>query len=189
MWKAVLILLALFTTGCTHRMYAGISAGYSRPVAIGPWPVGRWDNVMRLPPSSTIDVLSRSGTANVGNFASADAESVTLNVTGRQLRISRAEIVRIDLVDLPGSEATVIARSAARGALVGAGVMTVMGAVLGGEYWPPPGSFLRAGVAGGAAMAGQATAANRQPRIVYVAPPGGGPRSRDWGLGTGDSGR
>ncbi len=178
MWKAVLIPLALLTTGCTHLMYPGIprpmAAGYFRPVALAQSPLWRWDNVMRLPPSSTIDVLSTSGTASVGKFTSADAQSVTLKVKAGDLRISRAEILRIDLVDLPGSETAVVAKSAARGALLGAGVMAIVGAVLGGPSWPPPGSFLRAGAAAGAASAVQTTLANRQPRIVYLAPEGAG---------------
>jgi hypothetical protein len=99
MWKAVLIPLALLTTGCTHLVYPGIprpmAAGYFRPVALAQSPLWRWDNVMRLPPSSTIDVLSTSGTASVGKFTSADAQSVTLKVKAGDLRISRAEILRI----------------------------------------------------------------------------------------------
>ena len=179
MWKAIgFIPLVALTTGCTHLMYPGLSgpaiAGYSRPIAIAQSPLWRWDNVMRLPPSSTIDVLSTSGTANVGRFTDADAQSVTLKVNAGDLRISRAEIIRIDLVDLPGSETAVVAKSAARGALLGAGVMAIVGAVLGGPTWPPPGSFLAAGAAGGAASAAQTTLANRQPRIVYLAPEGAG---------------
>lgn len=169
----VILPLALLTTGCSELLYPGLRrpmvSPYPRRIAAPPLPVGRWDNVMRLPQTSTIDVLTADGVPTVGAIAGATAQTVTLRLEGGEVTIARAEIVRVDLVDLPGSETGAVVRRAARGAVLGAAAVTVVGAVIGGPAWPPPGVLVRAGIAGGAAAGGQAAIASRQGRILYLA--------------------
>jgi hypothetical protein len=127
---------------------------------------------MRLPHSAVIDVLTRDGAANVGPFAGADIRTVRLvNATGdkQEREIDRAEVVRVDLVSLPGSGIRSVARSAAGGALVGAGAAALFSAVIGGDMWPPPGVLLRGGAAVGGLSAGTAAASSRQSRLIYLA--------------------
>jgi hypothetical protein len=166
--------LVLATSGCTFLNYPGHGfprIGRPPHLAVAPPPApGRWDVVMRLPRGATIDVLARDGTATVGGFARATSDAVTVLVTGQDLLIAKAAIVRIDLVDLPGSEAAALAGRAARGALLGAGAAALVSAVIAGPAWPPPGVLLRGGAAGGAASALQATLDERRGRIIYLAP-------------------
>ena len=179
MKKLILIVAAAgLTTGCSPLMYSGpygavpppyYGYGQRRP-HVEAVPFGRWDNVMRLPRASTIDVLTKDGAANIGLIAGADAQSVKLVVDGVEMRIARADIVRIDLIDLAGSDTAAVARKAARGALIGVGVVAAITGVIGGELWPPPARAVRAGVALGAVGAGQDEAIRRSPRIIYLAP-------------------
>ena len=166
--------LVLATSGCTFLNYPGhgfprIGRLPHRAVAPPPAP-GRWDVVMRLPRGATIDVLTRDGAATVGGFAGATSDVVTVLATGRELQIAKGAIVRIDLVDLPGSEAAAVAGRATRGALLGAGAAALGSAVIAGPAWPPPGVLLRSGAAGGAASAVQATLDERRGRMIYLAP-------------------
>ena len=163
----VIVAAAGLTAGCSPLMYSG-PYGRMPPPHYGQHfggraplveavPMGRWDNVMRLPRASTIDVLTNDGAASVGLVAGSDAQSVRLLMQGVEVRIARADIVRVDLVDLAGSDTAAVARKAARGALVGG-------------VWPPPARAVRAGVALGAVNGGQAEAIRRSPRMIYLAP-------------------
>jgi hypothetical protein len=186
----VIVAAASLTTGCSPLMYSGpygrvLPPHYGqRPPQVEAVPVGRWDNVMRLPRASTIDVLTTDGAASIGLVAGADAQSIRLVMERVEVRIARADIVRIDLVDLAGSETAAVARKAARGALVGVGVVGVLTGVLGGELWPPPARAVRAGVALGAVGAGQAEMLRRSPRLIYLAPEsfGRGSTGPGWGI-------
>jgi hypothetical protein len=178
MKKLILIAAAAgLTAGCSPLMYPGPYGVVPRPhYGYGPRrphveavPYGRWDNVMRLPRASTIDVLTSDGAAQIGLIAGADAQSVRLMVDGVETRLSRADIVRIDLVDLAGSDTAAVARKAARGALVGVGVVGLLTGVIGDELWPPPAQAVRAGVALGAVGAGQGEMIRRSPRMIYLA--------------------
>jgi hypothetical protein len=100
----------------------------------------------------------------------ATASTVTVQIAGRDVEIDRTNVIRVDLVDLPGSEVRAAARSGARGAILGAGAMALAGLVIGGSAWPPPGGLLRAGAAGGAITGAQSSLSNRQDRIIYLAP-------------------
>jgi len=177
MKKLILIVAAAgLTTGCSPLMYSGPYGRVPPPQyaqrrpQVEAVPFGRWDNVMRLPRASTIDVLTNDGAASIGLIAGADAQSVRLLMEGVEVRIARADIVRIDLVDLAGSDTAAVARKAARGALVGVGVVGVITGVIGGELWPPPARAVRAGVALGAVGAGEAEVTRRSPRMIYLAP-------------------
>jgi hypothetical protein len=186
----VIVAAASLTTGCSPLMYSGpygrvLPPHYGqRPPQVEAVPVGRWDNVMRLPRASTIDVLTTDGAASIGLVAGADAQSIRLVMERVEVRIARADIVRIDLVDLAGSETAAVARKAARGALVGVGVVGVLTGVIGGELWPPPARAVRAGVALGAVGAGQAEMLRRSPRLIYLAPEsfGRGSTGPGWGI-------
>ena len=130
---------------------------------------GRWDLVMRLPARSVIDVLTSDGAAHVGQLTSVERDTVNVMVNGREQKIARADVLRIDLVDLPGSEVRAVARGVAGGALLGVGAAALAGAVIGGEAWPPPGAFVRSGAAIGGVGGGQAALTARQGRLIYVA--------------------
>jgi hypothetical protein len=164
------------TSGCSTLLYPGRHqypyAARVRPRAdaIDASPVGRWDSVMRLPRSATIDVLTRDGAAAVGPITGADLRSVRIELGGAELRIDRSEVVRIDLVDVAGSSVGAVAKGVAGGALLGAGAMALFAGVIGGEVWPPPGALLRAGAATGGWSGGQAAVVRRQPRLIYLAP-------------------
>lgn len=169
---------ALATTACSPMLY-GLPAGRSYPphAAYGRQrphgeqvPTGRWDNVMRLPRGSTIDVLTTNGAASVGPITGANVDGVRVVVDGADVRIARADVVRVDLVDLAGSDTASVARKAARGALLGAGFAALLAGVVGGEAWPPPAPLLRGGAAIGGISAGQAEVMRRAGRLIYLAP-------------------
>jgi hypothetical protein len=124
---------------------------------------------MRLPVHARIDVLTWDGAAHVGLFSSADGRSVRLMTARGEELILRDDVVRVDLVDLPGSEAGAVAKRAGRGALLGMGAMALITGVIGGEAWPPPAVALRAGAAYGAVLGGQEELQERRRGIVYLA--------------------
>lgn len=164
---------AVLASGCGPLLYPGPHSYAPRarlqPVP-HPVPIGRWDNVMRLPRFAVIDVLTREGAAHVGSYAGANSDAVRVLVSGNEREIGRNEIVRVDLVDLPGSEAGAVAKGALRGALLGAGAALLIGGVIGGEAWPPPGALVRGLAAAGGVSAGRGTLAQRQGRLIYLAP-------------------
>jgi hypothetical protein len=180
MWKGLLLSgVALLSAGCAPLMHSPfVGAPRTRaphmggPAAMAPAPLalpfGRWDNVMRVPPMSVLDVLDSHGAAHVGQILSADAQQVKLLVRGSEVTLARAEVVRVDLVRAAGA-ASGIGR-VARGALLGAGAAVLFGAVVGGEAWPPPGALVRGGAAIGGLSGSQAAALDRQGQILYIAP-------------------
>ena len=174
---SVIVAVAVLASGCSPLMYPGAQPGpygYAPPsraraaYAPEPPPYERWD-VMRLPHGAVIDVLTRDGAANVGPFVGADIRSVRLLGDKQERELDRAEVVRVDLISLPGSNVRSVARSAMGGALLGAGAAALFSAVIGGEMWPPPGVLLRGGAAVGGLTAGNAAASNRQSRLIYLA--------------------
>ncbi len=181
MKKMLLVLTAaVTTTACAQGMFSVPVRGYplmphyAQPrVQAEPVPIGRWDNVMRLPRGSTVDVLTTDGAANVGPIQGSDVSSVRLVVDSVERRIERRDIVRVDLVDLAGSEVRGVARKAARGALLGVGFAALVTGVIGGELWPPPGAALRAGAAIGGVGGGQTELLRRAGRLIYLAPEAG----------------
>ena len=130
---------------------------------------GRWDNVMRLAPGSIVDVLTQNGLAYVGGFSAADGYSVRVVVGGNEREIARADILRIDLVSPPGSDAGAVAKGAVRGAALGVGLVALVSGVIGGEAWPPPAVVWRGGAAIGGVAGGETALARRQGRLVYLA--------------------
>ena len=130
---------------------------------------GRWDNVMRLPRGATIDVLTADGAGYTGQFAGVNAYSVFVRVNGIEELVRRADVLRVDLVDLPGNEVAAVAKRSAAGALLGLGAMALTGAVIGGSAWPPPGAMLRAGAAVGGVAGAEVELSRRRGRLVYLA--------------------
>jgi hypothetical protein len=173
----VIAAAAVLTAGCSPLMYNGASGMY-RPIPPPYYghpqsevvPTGRWDNVMRLPRTSTIDVLTKDGAATVGLIMSSDVQTVHLHANGAEVAIARADIIRVDLVNLAGSDSRAVVRKAARGALLGAGAVALVTGVIGSQSWPPPGQAMRAGIAMGAVGAGQAELTRRAGRLLYLAP-------------------
>jgi hypothetical protein len=189
MWtRIVLIVPALLTTGCAAMLNPALNpyGGYGRPLVnpyamrtavMAPLPIGRWDNVMRLPLESIIDVVTSDGVPHVGAVAGSDAQTVVLREAGQQSRIARSDIIRIDVVDVAGSETRAVAVGAAKGAMLGAGAAALVGAVAGGQAWPPRGPFLRGSIALGAVAGGAAVMEQRRGRMIYLSPLATGGRS------------
>ncbi len=175
--QPAILLLGVLASGCAPYFapYGG-RLGYPmpRPYASfaadgGALARGRWDNVMRLPARARIDVLTWDGLTHVGDITFADGGSLRLMARGIEEQISRADIVRVDLIDLPGSEMGAVTKSAAGGALLGIAIVGLVTGVIGGEAWPPPAAALRAGAAYGAVAGGAAGLSARRGRIVYLA--------------------
>lgn len=189
MWtRIVLIVPALLTTGCAAMLNPALSpyGGYGRPMVnpyamrtpvMAPLPIGRWDIVMRLPVESIIDIVTSDGVPHVGAVAGSDAQTVVLREAGQESRIARSDVIRIDLVDIAGSETGAVAVGAAKGALLGAGAAALVGAVIGGAAWPPRGPFLRGSIALGAVAGGAAVLEQRRGRMIYLSPSAAGGRS------------
>jgi hypothetical protein len=175
----LLVAATVLTAGCSPLLYPGgyNPGGYhpshiSRPsgVAADYVAVGRWDNVMRLPSQTVIDILTRDGRATVGGFVGADEQSIRVRLDGAEIPISRLDVVRIDLVDLAGSSTRAVARRAAAGAILGAAGAAIIAGVIGGGAWPPPGALVRGGAASGALAGGEAELARRRSRLIYLSP-------------------
>jgi len=181
--KMVLLVAAMVVSaGCSTLMVPrGYQPGgyhpYRSPRSAAPdyVPVGRWDTVMRLPKETVIDVLTRDGRATVGGFVDADEQYVRVRLGDADIPLSRLDVVRIDLVELPGSTTRAVARRAAGGAILGAAGAVLLAGVIGGDAWPPPGALVRAGVAGGALVGGEAELSQRRSRLIYLAPDYGRP--------------
>jgi hypothetical protein len=140
------------------------------PVVVDPEAMarGRWDRVMRLPPGSTVDVLTMDG-GRLGTIIHADGYSIRMVIDGIDEQIVRADVLRVDLLDLPGSEVRAVGRRTLRGAVVGLGAAALLAGVIGGEAWPPPGVLLRGGAAVGGVAGGKAALIERGPRLIYLA--------------------
>lgn len=171
----VLLAAAVLTSGCSALLLPGPHGPHSStrgrtrsdPYAAA---VGRLDEVMRLPRSATVDVLTRDGVARVGAFTSADEAGVSVEIQMVAVRIARADVIRIDLIDLPGNDALSVARGAAGGGLMGAALAGLLGAAIGGDAWPPPGAALRSGALLGGLVAGESALQGRRGRPVYIKP-------------------
>jgi hypothetical protein len=170
----VVVLAAVTTTGCSPLLQRGLY-GTARPSIMAPaplppaLPIGRWDSVMRLPRGSVVDVLARNGDAFVGSVSGVDGFAVRMIVQSVETEIRRADVLRVDLIDLPGSEVREVARGAGLGAALGLGAAAVIAGVIGGSAWPPPGALLRGGAAVGGLAGGQAALTARQGGLIYLA--------------------
>ena len=174
-----LLAAGLATSGCAPYLspVSPYGPGFAQPLIPARAPVdidpsagarGRWDNVMLLQPNSVLSVLTMDG-QRVGTLVHADGYGVRLLVDGVEAQIARDEVMRVDLVHLPGSDVAAVAKRTAGGAVLGAGAAALIAGVIGGSAWPPPGVLVRAGAAVGGTSAAGAAIADRQSRVVYIA--------------------
>jgi len=170
----------LATSGCAPYLAPygpGYGGGFAQPL-VRPLPAaavdqsaaarGRWDNVMLLPVTSVVGVLTMDG-QRVGTLSHADGYGIRVLVDGIEQQIARADVLRVDLVHLPGSDVRAVARRTAGGALLGAGAAALFAGVLGGTAWPPPGVLVRGGAALGGVSGAGAALADRQGKVIYIA--------------------
>ena len=118
------------------------------------------------PPGSTIEVLTMDG-GLLGTVTHADGYSVRVLIDGIEEQIARADVLRVDLLDLPGSEAKAVGRGAVRGAVVGLGAAALLAGVIGGGGRAA--ALLRGGAALGGVAGGKAALLERGPRPIYLA--------------------
>jgi hypothetical protein len=130
---------------------------------------GRWDNLMRVPRGSVVDLLAMDGVAYNGPITAVDGTSVRVTVNGVDEEIGRADVLRVDLVDLPGSEAGAVVKQAGLGAALGVGAAALIAGVIGGPAWPPPGALIRGGAAIGGVAGAEAALVGRRQRTIYLA--------------------
>ena len=172
------ILTAAGTSGCARMlMPLALMAIYTEgkgPIRESSVPIdpyvgvrGRWDEVMRLPAKSVVDVLTMEGTAHVGLLTRADARAVRILINGIDEQIARADVLRLDVLYFPGPEAGAIVRRAAVVEAASAAAASVVAAVIGGQACVPPGVLLRAAAIEGTA-GGHASLAAQQGRLIYL---------------------
>jgi hypothetical protein len=172
---AGLVVVLIVSSGCSALLLPGQHGPYRSPrtrANADPYAaaIGRWDQVMRLPHTAIVDILTRDGMARVGAFTAADEESVRVEIQGIAVRVPRRDVVRIDLVDLPGADAVAVAKGAGGGALMGAALMGLFSAALGGDAWPPSGTALRTGALLGGLVGGESAMQGRRGRPIYIKP-------------------
>jgi hypothetical protein len=168
----VMWLLTLGTMACSPAGYPlgtpfnsldsrRIGPAYQIPA---PLPVGRWDNVMMLPPAALVEVLLMDGSLAAGPIVSAAVDHVRLRTASGEVDLLAKDVMRVDRQARPTEGAV---RNGARGAAFGAGVIGVIGLVAGKV--PPARLFLAGGIVGGQ----QNIELNRLgagSSIVYLAP-------------------
>jgi len=173
MKKLVLILPMIgLTAGCVYP--AQSLSGYPRqrpmyPRAAGPQfdlaslPVGRWDNVMMTAVGTPLLVLMKNGTTASGDVVSATSETLRLRVASGEADLAADEVMRVDR--LSGGARSVV-KDGARGAAFGAGVVGVLGLIVG--HVPPPRLFA-AGAIVGAEQNAQLGSLARGSVTIYLA--------------------
>jgi hypothetical protein len=138
-----------------------IGPAYERPV---PLPIGRWDNVMLLPPGAVVQVLMMDGALAAGPIVYASADGLRIRTASGNVELSAPQVMRIDRQTARAADPV---RAGARGAAFGAGVVGVLGLVAG--HVPPPRLFLAGGIVG-AQQSVELTGEAGRSSIVYLAP-------------------
>ncbi len=153
--KKLLLLLssAALAAGCVYPArslpgaYGGQRAAYPR--AAGPQidlarlPIGRWDNVMMSAKGTPLMVLTMTGTTASGTVVSATSDALRLRVASGEVDLAAADVMRVDR--LAGDSAGLV-KDGARGAAFGAGVVGVLGLMIG--HVPPARVFAAAAIVG-----------------------------------------
>jgi hypothetical protein len=134
--KQLLVVLVpcILTTGCVPALYTAAAITRPRasshvhhePPAEAP-PIGRWDHVMMLEPGTPLKILMMDGAVVTGRFVTANVAIVRLD-SGETTSLARVDVMRVDRL---GTPRRLVAREAAKGAAVGAGVAGVAGLLLG----------------------------------------------------------
>jgi hypothetical protein len=167
------MVLTLVTTACSPMGYPmGTPFNSHGPRRIGPTydvpaqlPVGRWDNVMMLPAGAFVQVLLTDGSRPAGTIVSAAVDRVRIHTASGDVELLSNDVMRVDRLAAPVRSAV---QDGARGAALGAGVVGVIGLIVGRV--PPPRMFLAGGLIGGY----QNVELNRlsdRASIIYLAPP------------------
>jgi hypothetical protein len=149
----LLIPVLAFTVGCAYptRSLPG-AYGRQRPMyprAVGPQidvatlPVGRWDNVMMSAVGTPLMVLMMNGTTASGTIISATRDALRLRVAAGEVDLAAAEVMRVDR--LAGGPHGVV-KDGVRGAAFGAGVVGVLGLLIG--HVPPARLFAAGAIVG-----------------------------------------
>jgi hypothetical protein len=141
--------------------------GPMMPVPSQSAPRGGWDNVMMLPAGAALDVLTADGRRTAGSFVAATNTWVRVQLAGgTETEIGAADVIRIDRWLGGPAGAQSVARDAAKGALVGAGAMGVLGLLVG--HVPPARAFA-AGALASAYQHEEMGRVYRRSVIVYLA--------------------
>lgn len=180
----VLLPFVALTAGCVYPAqsmsgaYPGQRPMYPRPygpqVQLAYLPVGRWDNVMMTAVGTPLFVLLMNGNTASGEVVSATSDNLRLHVASGEVDLPAADVMRVDRVS--GNRDVV--KEGARRAAFGAGVVGVLGLIVGRV--PPPRLFA-AGAIIGAEQGVEASLLARSATTIYLArgvvPPGPGPQS------------
>jgi hypothetical protein len=184
--KRLAILLPFFVAavGCVYpaSSYSGGYPGrrpayprsYGPQVQLGYLAVGRWDNVMMTAVGTPLFVLMKDGNSASGEVVTASSDALRLHVASGEVELRAADVMRVDRVT-PNRD---VVKDGARGAAYGAGVVAVLGLIVG--HVPPPRLFGAGGIIG-ASQNVQDSLAARGATIIYLArgivPPGAGPQA------------
>ena len=153
--KKLLLLIPVLAlaAGCVYPTRS-LPGPYGRqrpeyPRALGPQidlaalPIGRWDNVMMSAVGSPLMVLMVNGTTASGTVVSATSDGLRLRVASGEVDLAAAEVIRVDR--LAGGPRGVV-KDGARGAAFGAGVLGVLGLIIG--HVPPARLFAAGAIVG-----------------------------------------
>jgi hypothetical protein len=123
--------------------------------------VGRWDNVMILQPGTPVQALTMEAGLTEGRLVSATGSSLRLQTPAGLVDLAAADVVRVDR--LPE---TTSVREGLRGAATGAGLVGVLGLLVGQA---PPARVFAAGAITGAYTGVQMHLAAPGRGTVYLA--------------------
>lgn len=181
--KRLILVLPLIVVlgGCAYPT-SSVSSAYRpqypmRPAPYGPQlnlaslPVGRWDNVMMTAVGTPLFVLMMDGHMASGEIVSATSDALRLHVASGEVELLASEVMRVDRVATNRD----VVRDGARGAAFGAGVVGVLGLIVGHV---PPARLFAAGAIVGANQNVQDSLAAHRATTIYLArgvvPPGPG---------------
>jgi hypothetical protein len=151
--RLILIPVLALAAGCAYPARSLPAAyGRHRPAylpSVGPQidlatlPIGRWDNVMMSAVGTPLFVLMTTGVTASGTVVSATSDVLRLRVASGDMDLASADVMRVDrLAGGPGG----VVKAGARGAAFGAGVVGVLGLIIG--HVPPPRLFAAGAVVG-----------------------------------------
>lgn len=172
----VMVPTALLTSACVpatylpRSPYSGHWAAHpphapAPAPANTPLPIGRWDNVMMLEVGTPLQVLTLDGIVTSGSYVAATGAMLRVRAGSTEREIEAAQVMRVDRLAGAGARSGV--QAGTKGAALGAGVVGVLGLIVGRV--PPPRLFL-AGAIAGAAQGVQAAQWQRGSTMIYLAP-------------------
>lgn len=159
----MLLLVAGMSVGCAP-LYGGAGRPYVRAIpspVSSPDVVGRWDNVMMLPPRARVQVLLLDGGRAEGDVLLASANALKLAVAAGEIEIAVENVARVDRAATSDG-----VRRGLRGALHGVGGIGVLALLTG--HKPPVRQYAAGAILGAEAGFHSPTPSGSQ--TVYVAP-------------------